>query len=102
MRAYHLSKARTPSELPDWLFSDKERGQVGLLRFDPPNDGSQAARTYPAQRRENHSSKNLGAYSKGSMIPRTTPSARFPVTSSSSERLRSIREDRRKAPGTRI
>lgn len=102
MRAYHLSKARTPSELPDWLFSDRERGEVGLLRSDPPNDGSQAARTDPAQRRdrpENHSSKNLGPYLKGSTKSRTTPSARFPVTSSGSDRLRSIRE---KAPGTRI
>ncbi|KIM49158.1 hypothetical protein M413DRAFT_21429 [Hebeloma cylindrosporum] len=100
MRAYHLSKARTPSELPDWLFSDRERGQVGLLR-SPPND---AARTDPAQqaqrdsRPDNHGSKNLGPYPKDSTRPRTTPPARF----SGSDRLRSIREDRRKASGTQI
>jgi len=37
MRAYHLAKARTPSELPEWLFSERERGQGGLLRVDPPS-----------------------------------------------------------------
>ena len=28
MRAYHLNKARTREELPDWLFDEKERGLV--------------------------------------------------------------------------
>ncbi|TFK42620.1 hypothetical protein BDQ12DRAFT_732250 [Crucibulum laeve] len=29
MKAYHASKARDPSDLPEWLFSEKERG-IGL------------------------------------------------------------------------
>jgi len=101
MRAYHLSKARTLSELPDWLFSDRERGQLGLVRSNPPNDGSQAGSTdaQQAQRRnrpENHSSKNLEPYPRGL---KTTPSAIFPPISSGSDGLKKIREDR---PITRI
>ncbi|CAA7271735.1 unnamed protein product [Cyclocybe aegerita] len=51
MRAYHLSKARTPAELPDWLFSERERGQGGLLRPDAPNDGSHVKPVPSTERR---------------------------------------------------
>jgi len=53
MRAYHLSKARTPAELPEWLFSERERGLKGTLRPDPPSNRSQGVPSLaqPAERR---------------------------------------------------
>ena len=36
MRAYHLNKAQTRDELPDWLFDEKERGRFALLRSPDP------------------------------------------------------------------
>lgn len=33
MKAYHLEKARDPSDLPEWLFEEHERRPVGRLRF---------------------------------------------------------------------
>ncbi|KAF9564681.1 hypothetical protein CPC08DRAFT_815883 [Agrocybe pediades] len=52
MRAYHLSKARTPNELPDWLFSERERG-LGQARFDSHshNNGRQMSTSQQAQQK---------------------------------------------------
>jgi len=33
MKAYHLEKARDPSDLPEWLFEEHERQPVGRSRF---------------------------------------------------------------------
>jgi len=33
MKAYHLQKARDPSDLPEWLFEEHERRPVGRSRF---------------------------------------------------------------------
>lgn len=41
MREYHLRKARTPAELPDWLFSERERGKGGLMRSESHSDQRQ-------------------------------------------------------------
>jgi len=35
MKAYHLDKARDPSDLPDWLFEEHERRPIGRSRFRP-------------------------------------------------------------------
>ncbi|PPQ83738.1 hypothetical protein CVT24_007625 [Panaeolus cyanescens] len=35
LRAYHLAKAESPSELPDWLFSERERRLAGFQRREP-------------------------------------------------------------------
>jgi len=32
MKAYHLEKARNPSDLPNWLFNERERGVNGSMR----------------------------------------------------------------------
>jgi len=99
MRAYHLSKARTPSELPDWLFSERERGQGGLLRLDLRNEGGQvkAEPAQPAQRRNlpeigyQGSTSSLGTHSKATM-----PSGQAKI--SGADRLKQMRSLRRTAP----
>ncbi|KAK7693597.1 hypothetical protein QCA50_003166 [Cerrena zonata] len=32
MKEYHISKAREPSDLPGWLFEEKDRGVIGRLK----------------------------------------------------------------------
>lgn len=34
MKAYHIEKARDPSDLPEWLFEEHERRPVGRSRYD--------------------------------------------------------------------
>ncbi|THH32112.1 hypothetical protein EUX98_g2067 [Antrodiella citrinella] len=33
MKDYHISKARDPSDLPEWLFEARDRGALGQLRI---------------------------------------------------------------------
>jgi len=102
MRAYHLFKARTPSELPEWLFSERERGQGGLLRLDPRNDGGEAKAEpiQPAQRRNRpeityqDKSPRLGTQSKN--IKTAMPLEQSKV--SGADRLKQMRSLRRTAP----
>jgi len=42
MKAYHLEKARDPSELPAWLFNERERGVKGSTRGRTGNDDIRA------------------------------------------------------------
>jgi len=102
MRAYHLSKARTPSELPEWLFSERERGQGGLLRLDPRNEGSKvkAEPIQPAERRNRpemtyqDDTSHLGTQSKS--IRTAMPLGQANV--SGADRLKQMRSLRRMAP----
>jgi len=101
MRAYHLSKARTPAELPAWLFSERERGQGGLLRPDTPNDGGQVEPEppQPAQRRTNrppiYQDGTAASFGQSKSIKTTMPPAQTKV--SGSDRLKQMRELRRNA-----
>lgn len=36
MRKYHLRKAQTLEDLPEWLFDEKERGKIAVLRNRNP------------------------------------------------------------------
>jgi len=102
MRAYHLSKARTPSELPEWLFSERERGQGGLSRSDPRNDGDEvkAGPTQPVQRRNRpemsyqEDTPRLATQSKS--IKTAMPLGQGKV--SGADRLKQMRSLRRTAP----
>jgi len=102
MRAYHLSKARTPSELPEWLFSERERGQGGLLRLDLRNEGGQvrAEPDLPVQRRNrpemtyHDDTPRLGTQSK--TIKTVMPPGQAKV--SGADRLKEMRSLRRMAP----
>jgi len=40
MKAYHLDKARDPSDLPPWLFTEHERRPVGQLRLNNRQDNT--------------------------------------------------------------
>ncbi|KAF9480127.1 hypothetical protein BDN70DRAFT_932007 [Pholiota conissans] len=97
MRAYHLSKAKHPSELPNWLFSERERGQLGsLLRSEVHGDDSQA----PRQRNQSDSgaTRNPEPHFKNVQnFP--TPVNRLPP--SGTDRLKMLRE-RRSAPSNRV
>jgi hypothetical protein len=42
MKAYHLEKAKDPSELPHWLFNERERGVKGSTRGRTGNDDIRA------------------------------------------------------------
>ncbi|KJA20190.1 hypothetical protein HYPSUDRAFT_818903 [Hypholoma sublateritium FD-334 SS-4] len=108
MRAYHLSKARTPSELPDWLFSERERGQVGLLRLDARHvdtlkETSGTSRNQVATSQLS-STRNFDAGLKNFQnFP--TPVARAPALAKASgtDRLKILRDSRRNnAPAQRI
>jgi len=41
MKAYHLGKAKNPSDLPSWLFSEQERRPVGQLRLASRHDNTE-------------------------------------------------------------
>ncbi|PPQ78074.1 hypothetical protein CVT25_015608 [Psilocybe cyanescens] len=109
MRAYHLSKARTPSELPAWLFSEKERGQGSLLRFDrldSHDDDSQVRE--PAQRRNqpaygNSTTPLVMQSQRNKNIQNTKPfSLNAPAKVSGSDRLKQMRELRRNAASSTV
>ncbi|PPR06646.1 hypothetical protein CVT26_001188 [Gymnopilus dilepis] len=77
MRAYHLAKARTPSELPEWLFSERERGQA-MLRINTPAEE-------PSPRRRSPNPTIINKEVKSSVQPKL----------SSADRLRQLRALRR-------
>lgn len=99
MRAYHLSKAQNPSELPNWLFSEKERGQLGgLLRAELPSDDTQSR---PPRGQRNH--LDTGEISAPRTLERRlkniqnfpTPINRLPPTKTFGvDRLKMMREKR--------
>ncbi|KDR81571.1 hypothetical protein GALMADRAFT_135001 [Galerina marginata CBS 339.88] len=101
MRAYHLSKARTPAELPDWLFNERERGQGGLLRFDTPDDGGQV-KPEPAQLTQRRANRppiyqDVTAVSLGQSKSLKTTMQPAQAKISGSDRLKQLRELRRSA-----
>ncbi|KAF9532941.1 hypothetical protein CPB83DRAFT_846634 [Crepidotus variabilis] len=73
MRAYHLSKARTPSELPDWLFDERERGtKAGFAHvssIEVSSDTPSRSKTQTQRRR----------YGQVSQPTQFIPSQEFPV-----------------------
>lgn len=44
MKAYHIAKARKPSDLPEWLFDERERQVVGE-QTQPDDDQSQPSKS---------------------------------------------------------
>lgn len=109
MRAYHLTKARTPSELPDWLFSERERGQGGLLHPYARHDDTRKETSGPscnqAATNQFSSTRNFDAGLKNFQnFP--TPAARAPTLAKASggaDRLKILRASRRNnAPAQHI
>lgn len=105
MRAYHLAKARHPSDLPDWLFDERERKPSLSSRFTEPPRGA-ASDTQPlrpsalrhiyddaASRapRENHSQTTSHVLAS----PEKT------VSSKAADRLKALRDAKRADLGVR-
>ena len=45
MKAYYINKARSPADLPEWLFDERERGLRGYNDPAPPTDTRRSADT---------------------------------------------------------
>ena len=48
MKAYHIEKARDPTELPDWLFDERERGVRSYKATPGASDRKAAEETRPS------------------------------------------------------
>jgi hypothetical protein len=92
MKSYHLSKAQTHRDLPDWLFTDKERRSQpasAVAGNSESSDEGQATTTY--QLRVKTVEGSQGNREGGGFSARPAPSGR----SLGSERLKALRERRR-------
>jgi len=92
MKSYHLSKAQTHKDLPDWLFSDKERRSqpTAVARTSQSSDEGEVTTTF--QLRVKPIEGSQGNREVGFSV-RPGPSA--PSRSLGSERLKALRERRR-------
>jgi len=103
MKAYHLEKARDPSDLPEWLFESHERQPVGRSRLassqhTPQDDSYEESTPTP-------SSRGLRDIYEAAAAPRTSGNAdrptrnRFPdepaAPSKATNRLKAIRDAKR-------
>jgi len=106
MRAYHLSKAQTLSELPDWLFSERERGQVGgLLRTDTRYADTHKESSGPSRNQVGTNQISSTRNSDAGLKNSSTPVARAPTLAKASgaDRLKMLRNSRRNnAPTQRM
>ncbi|KAH6918622.1 hypothetical protein BKA70DRAFT_1247732 [Coprinopsis sp. MPI-PUGE-AT-0042] len=91
LKSYHLSKAQTHRDLPDWLFTDKERRSqpAAVARTSQSSDEGQATTTY--QLRVKTAEGSQGNREGGFNAARPAPAVR----SLGSERLKALRERRR-------
>jgi len=101
MKAYHIEKARDPSDLPEWLFEEHERRPVGRSQFAAREDGGYEGSLTPKSRglRDIYAAAPPGASSRTSgSSGRPTPN-RFgdePAASSkATNRLKAIRDAKR-------
>ncbi|KAF8959047.1 hypothetical protein BDZ97DRAFT_1421503 [Flammula alnicola] len=110
MRAYHLSKARTPSDLPDWLFSERERGQLGGLQgSETRSDDDRAKASLSSTHRRNRidvGQAELTRHTEPRLkniqnFPTPTTRSLPPAKASGTDRLKMLRE-KRNAPSDRI
>lgn len=93
MKSYHLSKAQTHKDLPDWLFTDKERRSqpTAVARTSQSSDeGEVTTTTYQLRVKPMEGSQGNR---EGGFSVRPAPSA--PSRSLGSERLKALRERRR-------
>lgn len=94
MKSYHLSKAQTHKDLPDWLFTDKERRSQPTTvapRTSQSSDEGEVTTTYQLRAKP---MEGIQGNREGGFPPaRPAPSA--PARSLGSERLKALRERRR-------
>jgi hypothetical protein len=105
MKAYHIGKARDPSELPDWLFEPHERGAVARRR---PRDEQRD----PQTEESSHAPRPRGlqgVYQAASSNPTTARAnvpSRFaddaPTQTKATNRLKELRDAKRSAHVTSL
>lgn len=107
MRAYHLSKVKNPSDLPDWLFSARERGGKGSFAQterseEPVEQPMTSDRTQKQRRRQGQVSQPvppvpLGSFStdNGTTFSKGPSEAMTRRRPDGIERLKTLREQRR-------
>lgn len=113
MKAYHLEKARNPSDLPDWLFSAQERnpGRARQAESAPrPDEFNEPERAQPPRARGLRDIYDKAAAEPVSrntrpMATRASPTASAygrgdeAVPSRAADRLKAMRDARRQAAG---
>jgi hypothetical protein len=104
MKAYHLDKARDPSDLPDWLFEEHERRPAGRSRFRPAGDNAAEYEKVDQSRPpRSRSLRDVYPSAKNSDSLRSEPaidSSRFgegPGPSRPTNRLKELRDAKRVA-----
>jgi len=93
MKAYHLDKARDPSDLPSWLFSEQDRRPVGQLRLASRHDytdGTSSAQPTPLSPRGLRDIYDTAA----SVTSPTSPRSDAP-TSKAASHLKALRDAKR-------
>ena len=105
MKAYHLQKARHASDLPDWLFSERERGLRGREIAAQNVTERQEEYSTAVEEEVSHSRGLRDVYESAARVPwkgREEPSGQdygsdSAAPSTATNRLRAIRDAKRSA-----
>lgn len=106
MKAYHLQQARSPADLPDWLFEPHERG-IRRAAAHPSNDeddgprGSPEASAHPPSNgfRDIYRTATLSATAPVSSRSRFADESGPAASSAATNRLKALRDAKRQANG---
>lgn len=106
MKAYHLEKARDPTDLPPWLFDERERRRPVSVEEPPSRDADDNRRQQGQPVNEMPKSRGLrdiyDAYRPEA--PLSQPSHRVfsenPPPSKATDRLKALRDAKRNVSGT--
>ncbi|EGN93222.1 hypothetical protein SERLA73DRAFT_64416 [Serpula lacrymans var. lacrymans S7.3] len=109
MKAYHLEKARDPSDLPEWLFTEDERRLTSSSRFvgtqAPENTAIDRPASSPPRSTNLRDIYDQAAMSTPSRITesstRRVQSDVGVVPSKATNRLKALRDEKRNALGIR-
>lgn len=102
LRAYHLAKAASPSDLPDWLFTERERRLPGFQQSEASSEGQArgdrlAQTSETSYRRDIHRTQYLERTFE--QPPEPTYRRESPSQSSQSRAFGDRLRDLRKVPG---
>ncbi|KAF8654086.1 hypothetical protein AX16_003619 [Volvariella volvacea WC 439] len=99
MKAYYLEKARHPSDLPDWLFNDKERGLKPSLRAANAGGANSDRESIDSAKDDRLRSNHGLATATGTQALSQRGASRYgdggPAPSRAADRLKAMREARR-------
>jgi hypothetical protein len=99
MKAYHLEKARDPSDLPPWLFEEHERRPAGQLRYSDRLRDEVPAKETPRSRglRDIYETSTKPDARSEHPPPSVRPIEDMPSRSKATNRLKELREAKRSA-----